>query len=192
MPHGVYLFGDGRTEEFSCALAPLGWRYRSGRADVVCDLSFRMLRFAVPGGPEVVAGRLAEGEPVLWWPAALWTSDPGDGAEQVVEADVVVCDSVGSWVALVRAVAPVGLEPTAGTLRVRPADREQVESWRVRRLGGQLAEGVAHVEEWEVTAPDRPVRRLWVVGDVVLWVTGLLTDEAAELTQLSGEPSWHS
>ena len=194
MPTGSYVVGD-RREDFSCAPGPLGWRYRSTLADLVCDDAFRLLRLTPAGGPPVVAGRLAEGDPVLRWPAGLWPGPghrggPGPSGEQLIAADAVACDSVGSWVALLRAVAPVGTGPAEGTLRVRPQDVARVERWHVARAGGRLEQGVALIEEWVVTAPDRPERILCLVGDVMVWANGLLGGDGVELTHLDGAPSW--
>ena len=111
-------------------------------------------------------------------------------ADLVLAADAVACDSVGSWVAMLRAVAPVGLEPVTGGLRVRPQDEARVEEWRFERVGGRVEEGVARLEEWAVTAPGRDERNLWIVGDVIVWANGLLAPEGVELTRLDGAPSW--
>lgn len=197
MPAGSYLIGEDRREDFRCAPGPLGWRYHSTVADIVCDDTHRLLRLTPAGGPTITAARLADGDPVLRWPADLWTPAPGpdDGpgpsdGDLVIAADAVACGSVGSWVAMLRAVAPVGLDPVTGTLRVRPQDAARVERWRFERRGGRLEQGVAGLEEWVVTAPGRDERRLWIVGDVMVWASGLLAPDSVEVTHLEGAPSW--
>lgn len=196
MPAGSYLIGADRREDFSCAPGALGWRYHSTMADIVCDDAHRLLRLAPGAGPPVTAARLADGEAVLHWPPGLWSPDlaaeagPGPGGDLVIAADAVACASVGSWVAMVRAVAPAGLDPVTGTLRVRPQDAARVETWRFERRGGRLEAGVAWLEEWVVTAPGRDERNLWVIGDVMVWASGLLASDSVEVTHLDGAPSW--
>jgi hypothetical protein len=199
VPHGTYVVA-GRSEGFSCAPGPAGWRYASDRLDLVCDNAFRCVRVQVvsPDGGWVRGGRtvLDDGTPVLVWRTA---ADPD--RERSAVADVVDVASPGALVALARRVAGPGTGPAEGRLtavRLEPPGFGGLTvRLRVARVGAQEHEapgGRLLAERWVVDDVDAGTRReVHLAGDVVLWAAASGDPHAepwdVELTALDDPPS---
>lgn len=192
MPRGRYLVG-GRLEAFSSAPGPAGWRYVSDVLDLVCDASFRPVRFAVTHGHSWVRGgglRADDGTGVLEWAHAA-----APEAVRRAAVSAVLTPSAGSLVALVRGVAGAGSEPVREQVAVVVVDDSALATLTARRVLSRVA---AHehdaplrpllVETWHVDDPDTGRRRVvHLAGDVVLAAEG--GDEPdIELTDLESPP----
>lgn len=195
MPRGTYVVA-GRSERFSCAPGPAGWRYTSPVLDLVCDHRFRCLRVqaTTAAGAWVRGGRsvLDDATPVL-----LWTGSGDPSRERRARADAVLAPSPGTLVALTRSVAPPGAsragravaavrfdEPAMGGLSVR---------LQVSRDGADEHEGLL-AERWHVDDLDAGTRtEVHLAGDVVLWAVRRGSPEEdpwdVELADLDSPPS---
>ncbi len=194
MPRGVYQ-ADGRSEAFSCAPGPAGWRYVSSTLDLACDSAFRPVRLAVTGanGTWLRGGglRLDDGAPVL-----VWASSAAPETERTSPVESLVHPSPGAWVALLRAVGRPGTEPVEGrvsVLDVGPDGLGAVAGHRVlRRVDVTTYEAPAGellAERWFVDDPDTGLRReVHLAGDVLLSASGGDQPEV-ELAELDGPPS---
>lgn len=192
MPRGTYLV-DGRPEAFSCAPGPAGWRYVSAGLDLVCDNTFRPVRFTLSEAAAWVRGgglRLDDGAGVLEWTTA---AAPGDVRRAAVSG--LLSPSVGSLVALLRQVAGAGDDPVSapvGVLAVAgPALAVLTARRVVSRTGAQAHEapqGGLLAETWHVDDPDTGLRRVvHLAGDVVLAAEGG-EEPAVELAALESPP----
>jgi hypothetical protein len=194
VPRGTYVVA-GRSEAFSCAPGPVGWRYASDVLDLVCDSAFRTARVQVAIGSAWVRGGrtvLDDGTPVLTW---LTSADPS--AQRNALADVVLAPSPGSLIALARRVAAPGESPAeqllAGVGFEEPALGGLSMRLRVARAGAESHDGLL-VEQWHVDDVDAGIRTVvHLAGDVVLWA---LRDGGAhdvpwevELAELDSPPS---
>ena len=197
MPRGSYLV-DGRPEAFSCAPGPAGWRYVSAGLDLVCDSTFRPVRFAVSDGPAAPGGawvrggglRLDDGVGVL-----EWTTAAAPDVVRRAAVSGVLTPSVGSLVALLRQVAGVGGDPASALVDVAvvggPALAVLTARRVVRRTGAEAhdaPQGVLLAETWHVDDPDTGRRRVvHLAGDVVLAAEGG-EEPAVELAALESPP----
>lgn len=191
MPRGVYLTA-GRTEAFSCAPGPAGWRYVSDALDLACDSGFGVVRFEVKAPPLTVRGGRAvldDGSRVIGWTAA-------DGASRHTAAAAVDGVSPGHLVALCRLVAAPGSSSARRGVTVLRFDPPALGGIVVRRVVSRVSaaeheapEGDLLVETWHVDDPDTGVRReVHLAGDVVLAAKGG-DDGDIELTELESPPS---
>lgn len=192
MPRGRYLL-DGRSEAFSCAPGPAGWRYVSGDLDLVCDSAFRPVRFAVSAAGTWVRGgglRLDDGLGVLEWAHA---ASPDEVRRAAVSA--VLTSSPGSLVGVLRQVAAPGVDPVAAEVAVLVVDGPALAALTSRRVLHRVAAqaheapgGALLVETWHVDDPDTGRRRIvHLAGDVVLAAEG--GDEPpVELVELESPP----
>lgn len=194
MPRGVYQL-DGRSEAFSCAPGPAGWRYVSDRIDLTCDAAFRPVRVAVtgPGGSWLRGGglRLDDGAAVL-----VWASSRNPEVERTTSAGALLHPSPGAWVALLRGAAGPGAQPLERTVAVLDVDGDALAAIvgvrvlrRVVSTSHPAPRGELLAERWEVDDPDTGLRReLHLAGDVLLSATGANLPEV-ELTALEEPPS---
>lgn len=194
MPRGVYL-ADGRSEAFSCAPGPVGWRYVSPSLDLACDAAFRPVRLAVTGphGGWLRGGglRLDDGAPVL-----VWASSATPDVERTTPAQALLHPSPGAWVALLRGAAGPGDEPAERHLTVLDVDADGLGGLAGQRVVRRVdvtrydaPAGDLLAERWLVDDPDTGRRReLHLAGDVLLSASGGDLPEI-ELASLEGPPS---
>lgn len=191
MPSGTYVVA-GRSEAFSCAPGPAGWRYASEVLDLLCDRRFRTARVQVTDvDTRVRGGRtlLDDGTPVLSWVA---TSDPS--AERHAVADVVEVASPGALVALARRVSGPGERPVSldlAAVRFEPPALAGLSvRLRVSRAGAERHDALL-AERWHVDDLDAGTRTmLYLAGDVVLWAAREGHEAwEVELVSLDGPPS---
>ncbi len=194
MPRGVYQ-ADGRSEAFSCAPGPAGWRYVSSTLDLACDTAFRPVRLAVTGanGAWLRGGglRLDDGSPVL-----VWASSSAPDAERTSPVESLVHPSPGAWVALLRAVGGPGHEPLEAQVAVLDVSSDALGALVGRRVLRRVdvttyeaPAGELLAERWLVDDPDTGQRReVHLAGDVMLSASGGDQPEV-ELAELEGPPS---
>ncbi len=198
MPRGIYQLA-GRSEAFSCAPGPAGWRFVSDRLDLACDTGFRPVRFVVTSsGGQVLRGgglRLDDGTPVLVWAPA---DDPG--GERTAVAGALLTGSPGSWISLLRTVAPPGSATVRADVVALQVDPDSLAALTVRRRvtrtgarAHQAPAGTLQVEAWTVDDLDTGTRRqLHLAGDVLVWAGPGAADrpdeDEIELTDLEGPP----
>ncbi len=198
MPRGIYQLA-GRSEAFSCAPGPAGWRFVSDRLDLACDTGFRPVRFVVTSsGGQVLRGgglRLDDGTPLLVWAPA---DDPA--GERTAAAGALLTGSPGAWVSFLRTVAPPGSAPVSADVVALEIDPDSAAALTVRRrvtrTGAQAHQapaGTLQVETWTVDDLDTGARReLHLAGDVLVWAAPGPADghgnEEIELIDLEGPP----
>lgn len=194
MPRGVYSVA-GRSEAFSCAPGPAGWRFVSDGLDLACDSASRAVRFVVTAGDRQVRGgglRLDDGAPVL-----VWAPSDDPSAERTTAASGLLTPSPGSVVGLLRSVAAPGQEPAQADLEVLRFGADALAGLRCRlrvvRTGATTHDAPAGPlldETWQVTDVDTGlVSEVHLAGDVVLHATAGVLDDEVELDQLDGPPS---
>ncbi|GAB2685486.1 hypothetical protein [Thalassiella azotivora] len=200
MPRGSYLV-TGRSEAFSCAPGPAGWRYVSDAADLACDAAFVPVRFRVGPGPDPATAAIGERATLDDGRRALvWTCPADPDRRRVTSLRPLDGGSPGLLVALLRAVAGPGDQPRAATVPVLRLDGPGFAGLAgrrsVRRLGAtrhDAPDGALLAEEWAVDDPDAGTRLVaHLAGDVLLAAEG--SDAAGavtvEVTSLDGPPSW--
>lgn len=197
MPRGTYLV-NGRSEAFSCAPGPAGWRYVSTVLDLACDAAFGVVRFEVRGGsaaagaPWARGGRVSldDGRRVLGWACS---ADPE--RERVSDAARLDTASPGAVVALLRSVAAPGDLPVRRLVPVVRFEEPALAGLEARRVVSRTAArwhdaplGQLLVEEWHVDDPDAGTRlTVHLAGDVVLSAQG--PEAEVELTSLESPPT---
>lgn len=179
MPRGAYLLsghdGPYGLERFSCAPGPVGWRYvatredpdsgaRTGRLDVVLDLSGRAVRVHMEAGGWELRGGVV-GSQLLWRRGDVEREQRATGFTGTSPVW-----AVATVRRLARTAGPVRLrlvrlgDDALGTLLVD-------ESWA--RTGTEERDGVP-VERWQAADLATGERRaIHVAGDVVLDAPGV-------------------
>lgn len=181
MPRGTYLVA-GRSEAFSCAPGPAGWRYVSDALDLACDKAFRPVRFEVRDPADPVArwargGRssLDDGTRVLEW---VTSADPERA--RVSPSRALNGESPGFLVALLRSVSPPGAEPVRGDVPALRFDPPAFAGLDARLVVSRLG-ATSHpapdrdllAEQWRVDDLDAGTRVVvHLAGDVVLAAEG--------------------
>ena len=192
MPRGTYLVA-GRSEAFSCAPGPAGWRYVSDVLDLACDDTFGCVRFEVRAGNVWARGgrkTLDDGQRVLAWECS---AEPD--RERVAPVTALDGQSPGFLVALLRAVAAPGASAVQRVVPVVRFDEPVLAGLGGRRVVARVGaerhdapHGKLLVEQWHVDDPDDGTRRIvHLAGDVVLAAEG--GGALVELAALESPPT---
>lgn len=184
---GRYHLLDGAghhfaSEDFRCAPGPMGWRYVStvqhvgtGAAEDIVDLAvdaaWRPVRLRLEGAGHTLLvgiredriGGLYDGRPMdlPWDPSALIhyrspcffavAANRLSAVKEPTDVDAIVVD-------------PATLVPLRSRHRYAPGSEEVIDTPAGKFRG----------RRWTFLSVDAGERALWVAGDVVLWVEGLV------------------
>lgn len=182
MPRGVYLYEDGVSERFSCAVDGGGWRYSAVRSDggsveLIADGRWRPGRLELVAGEQWLRGGGAGAE-------LLWVSG---GREWSAKAAGFVAGSPGLLVAVARCLdLRVGERVDVPVVEVAwPALGARTVPRRWALIESETHEDVLPVERYEITDLETgEASDLHLAGDVAVGGEGFT------LTELEHPPNF--